>query len=573
MLLDRWFRSRREAQIFKLIDQAFEAFGRNDMEAAAKGADALLALEDEQVDALYLKGLIEQSAEHLDQARDFYERAILSKPDFIDPYLKLIVIMRTSFQNDDAMRVCELALQRVKPTIANLVELCAPMVIDFAPAMRKILEPALEREDANARVWALYQHVLHRLRVTGAEYELFMERMRARFPGTPELAAVEASDRGYRKQHDEVDKVLKEYGAKFPDQVFFPYELALAYNRTGRIDQAEAQAGDLLERFPENADFAFLLADIKLAKGQIAAGLKLNERRFYRDLGFSWKYLPMPRWQGEPVAGKKIVVIEEQGFGDSIMFGRYIPELLRRGARIRYVCREQIYSLFAAQPAFRKAEILSLKDGARQPPDSDYYVLAMSIAPYLGIDAHNAGMGAEYLRADEERVAEWKSRLARDGRPLVGVVWAANLTTSFGAAKSIPESLVAQILDNPDVAFVSLQMPAEFNDPYRHLLAHVPPIADFNDTAALIQCMDAVVSVDTSVAHLSASLGQRTIVLSKFSPDWRWAGAEEGPYWYPRATVLRQSALDDWAAPIRDLRPLLADLKNSVATGAAPKQP
>ncbi len=565
MLLDGWLKKRREARIFRMIDDAFGAFGRNDMQAAARGADALLAFEHEQVDALYLKGMIEQAAEHLDEARDFYERAILSKPDFVDPYLKLIVIMRTSFQNDDAMRVCELALSRVKPTIDNLVELCAPMVIDFAPAMRRILEPALDREDATARVYALYQHALHRLRVTGEEYESFMERIRERFPGTPELAAVEASDRGYRKDHDAVVRVLKENAPKFPDQVFFPYELALAYNRVGEIDQADIQASELLERHPDNPDFAFLLGDIKMTKGQIAAGLKLNERRFFRDLGFTWKYLPIPRWQGEPVAGKKIVVIEEQGFGDSIMFGRYIPELLRRGARIRYVCREQIYPFFAAQPAFRKVEILSLKGGARQPPDSDFFVLALSIAPYLGIDTPSAGLGAEYLIADQERVAEFKSQLKRDGRPLVGIVWAANLTTSFGAAKSIPDPLVAQILDNPDAAFVSMQVPAGFNEPHRKMLAHTPQIGDFNDTAALIQCMDAVVSVDTSVAHLSASLGQRTIVLSKYSPDWRWAGAGQGPYWYPRAEVLRQAALDDWSAPIRDLRPLLAGLRDSLA--------
>jgi ADP-heptose:LPS heptosyltransferase len=276
----------------------------------------------------------------------------------------------------------------------------------------------------------------------------------------------------------------------------------------------------------------------------------------------------MPRWQGEPVAGKKFMVIEEQGFGDSIMFGRYIPELLRQGARIRYVCREQIYPFFAAQPAFRKAEILSLKDGARQPPDADYYVLAMSIAAYLGIDTNNAGENAEYLVPEQVRVAEWKAELPRDGRPLVGVVWAANLTTSFGAAKSLPDAVVPQLLDNPDVAFVSLQMPAAFNDPYRKYLAHVPKIGDFNDTAALIACLDAVVSVDTSVAHLAASMGRRTIVLSKYSPDWRWAAGEKGPYWYPRAEVLRQAALDDWTAPLRDLRPLLAGLKTPLAAPA-----
>ena len=568
MLFDGWFKKRHEARIFRLIDEAFGAYADKDMARAGAGADRILEIEDEQVDALYLKGLIEQYEEHLDVARDYFERAILSKPDFIDPYLKLIVILRTSFRNEDAMAVCELALSRVKPSIANLIELCAPMVTDFAAPLRKILKPALEREDATAQSWALYQHVLHRLGETGPEYEDFIRRMRLRFPGTAEMAAVEAAYLGYTKRHAEAGQALEEYEAKFPQLVFFSYERALAYNRTGRLQQAADQAAALMEKFPDNADFSFLLSDIKLAMGDIATGLKLNETRFFRDLGFSWKYLPMPRWQGEPIEGKKILVIEEQGFGDCIMFGRYIPELLRRGVRVRYVCREAIYPFFAAQPAFRKAEILSLREGAAQPPDCDYYVLAMSVAHCLGISAASAGAGSVYLSADAERVADWRRKLTRDGRPLVGIAWAGNLATTFGPVKSIPDALVPLILANPDVAFVSLQMPVGLNDSHRHMLAHVPEIGDFNDTAALISCLDAVVSVDTSVAHLSASLGQRTIVLSKLSPDWRWAAGDAGPYWYPQVEVLRQAALDDWSEPIKRLAPLLAGLGQTAgATG------
>jgi tetratricopeptide (TPR) repeat protein len=567
MLLDGWRKKQRDARIFKLIDESFEAFGRKDMAAAQRGADQILEIEDEQVDALYLKGQIAQYEEKLDDARDFYERAILAKPDFIDPYLKIIVILRTMFMNEEAMKVCSLALSRVKPSIANLIELCAPMVLDFAAPLRPILKEALDREDATAQSWALYQHVMHRLGETGPEYEDFMQRMRARFPGTAEMAAVEAAYLAYFKRYDEAELALKESAAKFPQLVFFAYEQALAFNRAGRLDEGEAQAKALMASFPDNADFSFLLSDIKLAKGEIAEGLKLNESRFFRDLGFSWKYLPMPRWQGEPLEGKKLLVIEEQGFGDCIMFGRYIPELLRRGVRIRYVCREAIYPFFAAQPAFRKAEILSLKGGAQQPPDLDYFVVAISMAHCMGIDTAHAGEHSVYLSADPARVAERRRELTRDGRPMVGIVWAGNLATNFGAIKSIPAEMVSLILDNPDIAFVSLQLPVALNDPHRHLLAHVPEIGDFNDTAALIECLDAVVSVDTAVAHLSASMGQRTIVLSKFSPDWRWAAAtpEAAPYWYPQVTVLRQHVMNDWSEPIARLRPLLADLKPKVA--------
>ena len=564
-MLKGWRNKRRETEIFSLIDAGFEAQGKGENAVATRAADSILALEPEQVDALYLKGLIAHQEERLDVARAFYERAILSKPDFIDPYIKMIAALRTGYQYDDALAVWRLALSQVKPSLDQLVDLCAPLASDFPEEVGKVLKPALDRNHTNSRVWTTYQQVLQRLRVDGKEYDDFLAEMRDLFPGTMELAASEAMALLYRNRMDEVIEAYKVMQQKYPDLVFSDVELARAYRSIRRLDLAEAQGRKLLNAFPEDADIAFLLADIKLCRGDIAEGLELNERRFGRDLGFNWKYLPMPNWQGEPIAGKKILIIEEQGFGDCIMFGRYLPELIRRGARVRYVCRPAIYPFFASQASLRHAEILSQTEGLQLPDDMDYYVATMSVAHRLGVNTATAGAGSVYLAADAGRAAEWRGKLPRDGRPLVGIAWAANLTTSFGYEKSIPQALMPLILDNPDIAFVSLQVPASLDAPHRHLLAHTPEIGDFNDTIALISCLDAVISVDTSVAHLSASTGKRTIVLSKFSPDWRWAASDAGvPYWYPQVEVLRQGARGDWSEPIKRLTALLKEMNSAV---------
>ncbi|HEY4371260.1 MAG TPA: glycosyltransferase family 9 protein [Burkholderiales bacterium] len=543
---------RREAEIFGLIDTGFDALSRRDLDSAVRSAEKILAIEANQVDALYLKGQIAHQQERLDIAQDFYEQAILAKPDFVDPYLRLITALFISFQQHEALQVWQLAMQHVKPSLEQLVELCTPMVNDFPREVRAVLKPALDPANTNSRVWTMYQQVLHRLRVEGPEYDGFLRQMRELFPGTMELDAAETAALAYANRTEEAIVQYHRMAEKHPQLVFFTAELARTYRNIGRYEEAETLAQKLSEAFPDQADFPFMWSEIKLCRGEILPGLTLNESRFKRDTGFNWKYLPMPNWNGEPLEGKRILIIEEQGFGDCIMFGRYLPELMRRGANVRYVCRPQIYPLFAGQPALRGAEVFIQSPSLQLPNDMDYYVATMSVARCLGLDAARAGEGASYLQADPARVARWRGEIGRDGRPLVGIVWAANLNTSFGNEKSIPQALVPQILDRPDIAFVSLQVPSSLDDPHRGLYAHTPEISDFNDTMALIDCLDAVVSVDTSVAHLAASMGKRTIVMSKFAPDWRWEGGADGrPYWYPEVEVIRQQSLRDWSGALR----------------------
>ena len=562
MLFESRRQKKREAEIFRLIDSGFDALAKGEFAQALQSADAILAIEDRQVDALYLKGRIAQQEERLDLAQDMYERAILAKPDFIDPYLKLVAILLTSYRSDDALAVGMLALSRAKPGVDQLVELCSLLMGEFPEQAREILTPAMDRDNPKSQLWAAYQQVLHRLRIRGPEYDAHMAEMRSLFPGTVELELAEAMALAHGTKTDQTIEAYQSMSVKYPELRFFIGETARIYRHTGKYDLAEAQARKLVEAFPDNADYSFLLADILLCQGQIAAGLELNEHRFNRDFGFNWKYLPMPNWRGEPLAGKRILVIEEQGFGDCIMFGRYLPELIKRGARIRYVCRPAIYPLFAGQPALRRSEIYMQSDQLKLPNDMDYYVANMSVARCLGIDAANAGDGAVYLSADRERVAQWQPKLPRAGRPLVGIAWAGNLQTSFGYEKSVPSNLVPQILNAPEVDFVSLQLPASLNEPHRDLFAHVPQIIDFNDTMAVIDCLDAVISVDTSVAHLAASMGKRTILLSRLAPDWRWDGPASGkPYWYPEVEVLRQEAPGDWTVPLEKLALLLKEMK------------
>jgi tetratricopeptide (TPR) repeat protein len=554
-----------DARTLELVGEGFDALARGDLAAALQTGQAILAREPNQEDALFLLGQVAHRQERLDEAQDWYERAILAKPDFTDPYLKLLAVLLTTDRNADALRVWRLALARMPDKPAVLVELCAPMVGEFAAEVREVLRPLLAHADAPLELWVLYQQVLQRLGVDGAEYDEYLAGMRARFTGTEAFERVEAMALSYRNRVEEANAAYARLREKYPNVIEFDGELARAYRDSGRNEEAMAQVTRLAEIFPDHPDYAFMIAELKLRAGEIGEGLAMYEKRFARELGFNSRHLPMPVWNGEPIAGKGLLVFDEQGIGDCVMFGRYLPMLVERGARVVYVCRPGNYPLFSGQPALRKAIVLVRGTGLPPLETIDYHVSTMSVARCLGIDTAGAGQGSVYLRADAARVAACRAGLPDDGRPRVGLAWAANLNTNIGVAKSVTPALVPRLLESAlEVAFVSLQMPRSLDEAHGHLYAARPPIMDFGDTMALIECMDVVVSVDTSVAHVAASMGKRTVVLSKFAPDWRWEGPAGGaPYWYPRVEVLRQHARGDWTGALDDLAALLAALRTA----------
>ena len=192
-----------QKEIFGLIDEGFGALESGQLDQAAASAERILAIEANQVDALFLLGRVAQRRERLDLAQDFYERAILAKPDFIDPYLKMMEILLTGYQWEEALAVCRLALSRVKPTLDQLVDICTALTNEFPEQIRELLKPALDRNNTNSRVWTAYQEVLHRTNVTGPEYDLFMAEMRDLFPGTLERDAAEALALSHQNRTEE----------------------------------------------------------------------------------------------------------------------------------------------------------------------------------------------------------------------------------------------------------------------------------------------------------------------------------------------------------------------------------
>jgi tetratricopeptide (TPR) repeat protein len=253
-----------------------------------------------------------------------------------------------------------------------------------------------------------------------------------------------------------------------------------------------------------------------------------------------------PPWLGgESIAGKRILLHSEQGFGDTLQFCRYVPLVSALGAQVIFEVDEPLMSLMAG---LKGVSHQVAKGGSL--PAFDYHCPLLSLPFAFRTKLESIPSPTRYLRADTARVERWRGKLGARTRPRIGLVWAGstvrNNNRSIAPADWIP-------LLPPGFDYVCLQKEVRPED--QSLLRAEPEIAsfpdeldDFGDTAALCECMDLVISIDTAVAHLSGALGRKTWILLPFNPDWRWLLNRDDSPWYPSATLYRQAKWGDWSS-------------------------
>ena len=277
-----------------------------------------------------------------------------------------------------------------------------------------------------------------------------------------------------------------------------------------------------------------------------------------------------PQWTGtEPLEGKTILVYAEQGIGDAIQFMRYIDMLLDCGAHLLMVVHKHMVSLFEPQ------ERLTVLPGGHVFPPFDYWSPLLSLPKCFGTKLDN--IPPPWFPHSVKTCSKcdyWYDLIApalKPGRkPRVGVCWAGNWQHKNDRHRSIPlEQFARGIFSIPNVDFFSLQQvrPNE-RELFEHLNHHIvdlePELHDFNDTAHAINRLDLVISVDTSVAHLAATLCAKTwILLPEFGTDWRWLLGRETSPWYPAARLFRQPKIGDWNSVLQRVKKELKVMKIS----------
>jgi tetratricopeptide (TPR) repeat protein len=440
---------------------------------------------------------------------------------------------------------------------------------------------ALDAEDPQlwqARGAALLD--LRRFSEAAADFE----RVLAAQPGAPAAADVLASlgaarcgEGSHEQALEDLDRAL----AADPDHADALHNRAFALMNLLRFEDAAEFLQRQVLRHRDDARLQFDLAVAWLSQGRWAEGWRQYEWRQRHGRG-SMPIAPAAAtpaapaaaaaagagaaaWQpGAELHGRRVLLLSEQGLGDAIQFIRYVPEVLARGADVTLQVSPRLLPLLPAPwPGCRLVSDAGDGNGAELRGS------LLSLPHLLGVPEPLA-MNAPYVRASADRRAHWRQRLGTSGERRgahgdmqVGLVWAGNPDHPDDARRSITlERLRLALQDLPGLRFVSLQMDVRDSD--QPALAAWPALlqigreqADMADTAALIEQLDLVVSVDTSVAHLAGALGHPLVLLLQRCPDWRWGLCGESTPWYPSVHLLRQPQPGRWDAVLASLRELL----------------
>jgi tetratricopeptide (TPR) repeat protein len=320
---------------------------------------------------------------------------------------------------------------------------------------------------------------------------------------------------------------------------------SLGFLLTGRGELAAAAAAcqraiDLQPEFAVahwNQGIAYLLAG-HMAEGW--AQYEWRKRRFPEAFGAP---PPGPEWDGAPLAGRTLLVLAEQGFGDTIQLCRYLPPLVAAGAQVVLECAPKLIGLLRCLPGVALIPPRSVR------PAYDVWADQMSLPRLFGTRLETIPSPGAYLHADPARRAEWARRLPDGLR--IGLVWAGNPAHSNDRRRSAPLAALAPLFAAAPGAFVSLQVGPGAAEAARFgLVDNAAALTDFAETAALVAGLDLVITVDTAVAHLAGALGVPTWVMLPYAPDWRWLLHREDSPWYRSLRLFRQNQPGDWPGVI-----------------------
>lgn len=337
--------------------------------------------------------------------------------------------------------------------------------------------------------------------------------------------------------------------------------LGNALGAIGQCRQSVAACARGVSLAPESVHAHWNYAIALLRAGDFKQGWIEHEWRYRFDPETLSRHLPIVRWRGEDLSGKSIIVYGEQGFGDTLHFCRYVSMVASRGGRVIFQCQDALWPLLKEMPGADR--VIPFSQTLDESPD--YQVPLMSLPMVFGTLLETVPDSMPYLRVPGDLLEQWNQKIQPyrtrpDGqrRLQVGLVWAGNPLHTNDKNRSVTLEMLAPLAAS-GAMFHSIQ-----KGPTSGMGAHPPAgmdladhsasLTDYAQTAAIVSQMDLMITVDTSVAHLSGALGKPIGVLLPRPAEWRWLGdqGQTNP-WYPTMRLFRQPTRGDWSSPIADL--------------------
>ncbi len=522
---------KKQWQAARIVLQEIGQMGPNDADnwmslghVAAKLNDPRAAQQAWQ-QVLSIRANCPQAHQHLAQlycaagawepATNHYRAFLALKPTDVEALGKLGIALEALGQFTEAATVYQTALSQAPA--------CAEFLLGYGRVLRNLghindasglIEQALRRQPSLGMAY-LEQGLLLKLACRYDEAFAAFQRFNALVPQERETYLLNCASLAAEQEHYEESLTFYDQAVHaFPRSAYSHWARSLALLKMGRYNDGWAEF-EWRRGYPE-------------WQHQMA--------------GFSTL---APQWQGESLAGKNVCVFAEQGFGDTLQFCRYLPNLQALGASVTFYCQPELYSLLSNIP-----NISVVKYGDQQVVGFDVYVPIMSLAGLLGVSLEDIKTYPPYIDADPEKMAHWEARLQHEPSS-IGLVWAGSASNPLNHRRSIELATYAPLKDIAGMAFYSLQqglsIEAKQGPAWQGIVDLDEDIQDFADTAAIIANLDLVITTDTAVAHLAGAMGRPCWVLIYSDPDWRWHG---GDAWYPGLRLFKQAPGEHWSSVI-----------------------
>jgi tetratricopeptide (TPR) repeat protein len=565
-----------------------------------------LAINADHADSLHLMGVISLQAQDIDLGVEWIARAL--RQDAKAEYLSTLgSALRRLGRLEEALKAYDKALM-LKPEDAELWKDLGKVLmqakrpgeaaLSFQQALKfdpRLLEAAndggyllfdLDRYDEALACFNLADAVRPNHADTAHMRALCLARMRRFDEALVENNRALTLNPNNADTHNNLGTVLQAFGRHDEALVHFDEALTLQPNSILAMNNKAASLSEL-HRFdesfaaydrsmaiePDNAGARWNLALLQMLIGDFESGWIGREWRWKLPaLGMVDRKFTQPVWLGnEPIEGKTILLHGDEGLGDSIQFARYAPMVAARGARVIIEVADAVHPLLSGMPGVSQC----LPRLAAELPEFDLHCPMSSLPLAFDTRLETIPSAVPYLPVPvEARQLDWESRLGSRDRFRVGLVWSGSRDHQNDHNRSISLPSLSPILDL-DAKFVSLQKDVRDQDKTALLersdiVDLTENLTDFAETAALVSCLDLVISVDTSVAHLAGALGCPVWILLPYTPDFRWLLDRDDSPWYPTARLFRQTETREWASVLERVR---ADLRRLIASCRPVEEP
>ena len=495
-------------------------------------------------------GIIYETINKYDEAICAYQKAILKEPDYAEAYLNIAIALKSQKKYIEAIENCRNSIS-ITPCYAEAYNTLA-----FLLEKQKKYDEAIENYKKAIKIKPDYVEAYNHLGDIYNELGDYQEAAKSFYTAMqydPSYAELYNNLGIAQKELEQFDDAISNFKQAIKLEKNFAeayYNLANSLRDEGDCNEAVKNYKKAIDINPDYAHAHWNLSLAQLLDGNYLEGWKGYKWRRNADLKVLTDYhkTGKPRWDGSSFKSKILFMHYEQGLGDNIQFVRYLPMVKSRGGKVIFETLKPLIGLLNNFPGVD--EIIEYNPDEKSSIQFDYYASLLDMPYIFETTVETIPSDVPYIYADPVKSRYWSERISKD-KFNVGIVWAGSPEHGNDRYRSCKLQSFSSLSMIEGVCLYGLQK-GKAAEQMAELTGQIPVInisddfEDFTDTAAAIDNLDLVISVDTSVLHLAGAMGKKVWALLPFSPEWRWMLNREDSPWYPTMKLFRQKKRNDW---------------------------